>query len=158
MSQKPKHDWTQFTLRVAINKTPAQVFKAWTDDKIVSKWFTEKTVIEPHKNGRIYFEWLAGDMMDAKVISIVKNRSFTFPFGSKGERVTVRFKKDGRGCICELHQYSMKTTPESKWNMHRGCIQGWTFFLTNLKSFLDHGIDLRSRDPDKSYRRNFVNS
>jgi uncharacterized protein YndB with AHSA1/START domain len=158
MAASKKYDWTQFTLKVAINKSVASVFRAWTDDKVVSKWFTEKTVIQPRKNGRIYFEWLAGDKLDAKVISISKNRHFTFPFGSKGERVTIKFVKDGRGSICELRQYNMLTTPKSRWEMHRGCIQGWTFFLANLKSYLEYGVDLRSHDPQKSYRQQFINS
>ena len=71
---KKKYDWTQFKLNIAINKSVTTVFKAWTDDKIVSKWFTEKTIIEPRRNGRIYFEWLACDKMEAKVISISKNK------------------------------------------------------------------------------------
>jgi len=158
MAKKMKKDWSQFTLKIAINKPPTAVFRAWTDERIVSKWFTVKTAIEPRKNGRIYYEWLEGDKMDAKVIAVVKNRSFTFPFGDKGERVTVKFKKNGRGCICELHQYNMKTDDVSKSNMHLGCAQGWTFFLTNLKSYLEHGIDLRGHDKRNSYRQGFINS
>jgi len=158
MAKPKKYDWSQFKLKVAISKSVATVFKAWTDDSVVSEWFTEKAVIEPRKNGRIYSEWLAGDKMEAKVTSISRNSYFTFPFGNKGERVTVRFLKDGRRCICELRQYNMRTTPKSKWEMHRGCIQGWTFFLANLKSYLENGIDLRSHDPKKSYRQVFINS
>ncbi|MEE8575775.1 MAG: SRPBCC domain-containing protein [candidate division Zixibacteria bacterium] len=158
MPTKPKHDWSQFTLKVAIKKPISTVFKAWTDGKIISEWFTEKAILEPKKNGRIYFEWLAGDKMEAKVISVSKNRYLTIPFGMNGERVTVKFKKDGRGCICELRHYNMKTTPKAKWEMHRGCIQGWTFFLANLKNYLENGIDLRSHDPKRSYQQDFMNS
>lgn len=158
VTAKKKYDWTQFKLKIAINKSVATVFKAWTDDKIVSKWFTEKTIIEPRRNGRIYFEWLACDKMETKVISISKNKHFTFPFGTNGERVTVRFIKDGRGCICELHQYNMLTTEKSKWEMHKGCAEGWTFFLANLKSYLENGIDLRSHEKERSYRAGFINS
>ena len=158
MPEKKKYDWSKFVLRIYIKASPARVFQAWTDDKIVTKWFTVKTVIEPKKNGRLYFEWLAGDKMEARVNSIVKNKKFVFPFGSKGEEVAVTFKKDGQGCICELRQYNMKTSDTDKWRMHRGCIQGWTFFMTNLKSYLEHGIDLRSHDPGKSYKKDFVNS
>lgn len=158
MTEKPKRDWSQFKLRLLINKPVSRVFEAWTSDRIVSRWFTEKTVIEPRKNGRLYFEWLAGESMEAKVIAIARNRYFTFPFGSKGERVTVRFRKAGAGCVCEIHQYNMKTTPESKWGMHKGCLQGWTFFLANLKAYLEHGIDLRGHDPKRSYRQDYINS
>lgn len=158
MPAKKKHDWSKFVLRVAVKASPEKLFRAWTDDRIVSRWFTVKTVIEPRKNGRIHFQWLAGDTMEARVIRIVKNRLFVFPFGRNRERVEVRIKKDGKGSICELRQSGMKTTDEAKWSMHRGCMSGWTFFLTNLKSVLEHGVDLRSRDPKRSYRQDFVNS
>ena len=32
-----------------------------------------------------------------------------------------------------------------------GCNLGWSFFITNLKALLEHGIDLRETDPDKAY-------
>lgn len=157
-AKSKKHDWSQFVLRVYINTKPEKVFKAWTDDKIVSKWFTQKTVIEPRKGGRLYFEWLAGDKLETKVKQILKDKKFIFPFGNDGTEVSVTFKKDGKGTLCELKQYNMKTDPESKWSMHKGCTQGWTFFLTNLKSYLEHGIDLRSNDVKRSYRDDYVNS
>lgn len=158
MAKVARHDWTQFKLRIFIKKPVSAVFKAWTDDKIVSKWFTEKTVIEPKRNGRVYLEWSTGDKWETKVVSISKNKSFTFPFGSNDERVTVRVKKDGRGCVCEIHQYNMATSPKSKWEMHRSCLQGWTFFLANLKAYLEHGIDLRGHDPKKSYKKGYINA
>lgn len=157
-TKKPKFDWSQFVLRVYINAKPEKVFKAWTDDKIVSNWFTQKTIIEPRKGGRLYFEWLAGDKLDMTVTQIVKNRKLVFPFGKGGIEVSVVFKKDGKGTLCELRQYNIKTDPTTKWSMHKGCIQGWTFFLVNLKSYLEHGIDLRSHDVKRSYRQEYVNS
>ncbi|HWR82653.1 MAG TPA: SRPBCC domain-containing protein [Candidatus Deferrimicrobium sp.] len=157
MSAK-KYDWTQFTLKIEIGATPAQVFRAWTDDKVVPKWFTVKAKIEPRKNGRIHFEWLGGDVLDGRVIAITKNRRFVFPFGKGNEQVEVAITKSGRGSICRLHQYGMKTTPKARWEMFVGCKEGWTFFLTNLKCYLEHGIDLRSHDPQKCYRQGFVNS
>ena len=158
MPKAKKFDWSRFLLKIAINVSPEKVFKAWTDGKIVSKWFSVKAEIEPKKNGRIYYEWLAGDKLEARIIEIVKNRKLVIPFGSKGEIVEVKIKKHGRGSICELRQYNMKTGPKDRVNMHMGCKTGWTFFLTNLKSYLEHGIDLRSNDKRRSYRQNFVNS
>lgn len=157
-TRKPEYDWTQFTLRIFIAAKLEKVFAAWTNDWLVSKWFTEKTVIEPKKGGRLYFEWLAGDKLETKIVDIVKNRKLVFPFGPGKVEVAVTFKKDGTGTVCELHQYGMKTDPKSKWNLHRGCIQGWTFFLTNLKAYLEHGLDLRSHDIKRSYRQDYVNS
>ena len=158
MTATSKYDWTQFTLRIHINVPPARVFEAWTDDAVVSEWFTERTVIEPEKGGRVYFEWLGGDKLETRVRAISKNKRFVFPFGSRGEEVTVRLKKAKSGTVCELHQYNIKTSPRQKVEMHMGCKEGWVFFLTNLKCYLEHGIDLRNRDHRRSYRQHYVNS
>ncbi len=151
-------DWTRFYLKIAINASPEKVFRAWTYAPEISKWFTVKTEFEAKKNGRIYFEWLGGDKMNDKVIAITKNRRLVIPFGTKGEKVEITVTKDGKGSICTLTQYDMKTTTKDKINMHMGCKQGWTFFLANLKSYLEHGIDLRSHNPKRSYREHFINS
>ncbi len=158
MAKTLPRDWSQFTLRIAIKASPAKLFRAWTHAKTVSAWFTEKTEMVPKTGGRVYFEWAAGDKFETNFISVVKNRRIIFPFGTKGEEVEVKFRKDGRGSICELHQYNMPTSPKSKWEMHRGCLQGWTFFLANLKAYLEHGVDLRGHDPKKSYRQDYINS
>ena len=159
MPAKPKpYDWTQFRLKILIAAPPSKLFAAWTNDRIVSKWFTVKTVIEPKKNGRIYFEWLGGDEMEAKVLGMTENRRFHFPFGKHNEQVEISIKKAPGGSVCELHQFNIRTTPKDKVAMHMGCKEGWTFFLTNLKSFLEHGIDLRSHDPKRCYRQGYVNS
>jgi uncharacterized protein YndB with AHSA1/START domain len=158
MSKPAKYDWSQFKMKIEIDRPVSVVFEAWTNGDEIAKWFTEEAIIEPRRNGRIYMMWLTGETMDDKIISIAKNRLFTIPFGDKRERVTVRFKKDGRGCICELHQYNMGTSPKDKWEWHKGCAMGWTFFLANLKAYLEHGIDLRNHNPKRSYKKGFINS
>ncbi len=145
-------------MKVEIRRPVSAVFKAWTDEREIVKWYVEKAIIEPRRNGRIYLELLTGANSDDKIISIARNRHLTIPYGTKGERLTVRFKKDGRGCICELHQFNMGTLPKDRWEMRRGCAQGWVFFLANLKSYLEHGIDLRSHGPKRSYLKGFVTS
>jgi len=157
MAVKKKFDWSQFTLRIEIEASPEKVFKAWTEDKTVSKWFTTNTIIDPRKNGRVFYEWLDGTQMDTKVLRIIKNRFFSFPFGNKGEKVDVRIKKVSGGSLCELSQLNMKTTENDKIWMHMGCREGWTFFLTNLKAFLEHGVDLRNKNR-KNIGKGYINN
>ena len=38
--------------------------------------------------------------------------------------------------------------PESTLQIHYGCSNGWTFWLANLKAWLEHGIHLGERDFD----------
>ena len=152
------YDWTQFTLRIEIKAPPSKVFKCWTDPRELIKWFPIKAEFEARQGGQFYFEWLAGDKFSGEIIRARKPSLVEFPFGSKGEKVLVKIKKVRGGSEIELRQYDMKTTPKDKVTMHLGCREGWTFFLVNLKSWLEHGIDLRGHNPRKSYRQNYVNS
>ena len=158
MPTSASYDWTQFTVKVDIKAAPRKVFQAWTDQRKIVKWFVEKAIIEPKKNGRLYLEWLTCDKSDDKIIAVRQDSLFHFPFGPNGEQVKVKFKKVKGGTVCEIHQFNMKTGPRDKVYWHMGCKNGWTFFLANLKAYLEHGIDLRSRDPKKSYRQGFINS
>ena len=158
MPKAKSFDWSQFTVKIEIKAAPSRVFKAWTDEKIITKWFVEEAVIEPKKHGRLYLKWLTGDKSDDEIIAIRKNSLFHFPFGPKGEEVKVKIRKITGGSVCELHQFNMKTGPKDKIYWHMGCRAGWTFFLTNLKAYLENGIDLRSHNPRRSYKQGFVNS
>ena len=42
----------------------------------------------------------------------------------------------------ELH----KIGPDEKLRLYIGCGEGWTFYLANLKSMLEGGIDLRNKN------------
>ncbi len=152
------YDWSRFVERIYINASPERVFNAWTQGRELMRWFPIKAESEAKTGGRLYYAWLGDDKLETTYIKVVRNRSIEFPFGSHGEKVRVKFRKKGSGCICELEQFDMKTDPKTKASTHLGCATGWAFFLANLKAYLEHGIDLRSHDPKMSYRQGFVNS
>lgn len=158
MPKGKPYDWSKFFLRIEIAVSPEKVYRAWTDGAQVARWFSVKADVEPRKGGRLYFEWLGGDKLETKVLAARKPGLLRFPFGSHGEEVEVRIKRVPGGSVCELRQSKMKTTPKMKVAMHMGCKTGWVFFLTNLKAFLEHGIDLRSHRPDRCYTQNYLNS
>ncbi len=159
MSPKTKkYDWTQFTEKIEIRATPARVFNAWTKEKEIIRWFVSEAILQPERGGRFYMKFLTGATGEESVLAVRKNSYFKFSFGSDGETVEVTFKKTVRGTDCILRQFGMKDTPQSRINWHMGCRNGWVFFLTNLKAYLEHKIDLRSGDPKKSYLQGYVNS
>lgn len=45
----------------------------------------------------------------------------------------------------ELEKWFLKTV-SSKQYVCLGCSNGWTFYLTNLKSVYEGGLDLRNKD------------
>ena len=158
MATKKSYDWTQFKQLIFIRANREKVYRAWTDEKMIVKWFTEKAVIEPRKGGRLYFEWIGGDKLETNVILARKPSKFVFPFGGKSVEVAISLSAAKGGTVVELHQYNMSTAPKTRVSMHMGCKEGWAFFLTNLKAFLEHGIDLRGHDPRRCYVQGYVNS
>ena len=62
--------------------------------------------------------------------------------------VTVKFYITPVVNILELTQENMPDTEEGRVKYHLQCCEGWNFYLVNLKSFLEGGIDLRNKDED----------
>ena len=70
---------------------------------------------------------------------------FKFSFGKAGN-CTVNIKTELGYNIVELVQENIPDDDEGKHNWHVGCKTGWTFYLANMKSLCEGGIDLRNRD------------
>jgi len=68
-----------------------------------------------------------------------------FVFGKAGI-ITVRIYQVGHENIVELMQENIPTDEEAKVNWHIGCSTGWVFYLANLKSIMEGGIDLRNKN------------
>ncbi|MGB7068667.1 MAG: hypothetical protein WBD22_04175 [Pyrinomonadaceae bacterium] len=58
----------------------------------------------------------------------------------------VALAEDAGETVCELRQLMTQETEEEKVYCFIECGLGWTFYLTNLKSFLEGGIDLRNKN------------
>jgi len=70
---------------------------------------------------------------------------FRFTF-SGGCIVTIRIIQEQNEMLCELTQENIPLTEEGRVYYHIGCMKGWTFYLANLKSILEGGIDLRNKN------------
>ena len=79
---------------------------------------------------------------------------FKFSFGKAGN-VTVTLKEEQGENIVELLQDEIPTDDKSIEYYHLGCMKGWLFYLVNLKSILEGGLDLRNRKVELT---NVVNS
>lgn len=138
---KKKFDWSQFTQRVAVAAPVEQVFKMWTDPDHLRNWFVTDAKIELRKGGNYEWKWVAGVKEKGKVLDVRKPSKLSFTFAGSVCDVTV--KKDKRGSLVILHQHKIPKTEKGKSEIHLNCSCGWTFYLTNLKTYLEYGIDLR---------------
>jgi uncharacterized protein YndB with AHSA1/START domain len=126
---------------------PDKVFQALTDSRGLVKWFLSRARVEPKKGGTYSFDWIGGYHMNGKVKQLEEDKAVSFSWHDKlksGELVetTANFKiaRKGDGSILQLRHTGFHD-PEH----FADCSSRWAYYLTNMKSVLDHRIDLRSK-------------
>ncbi len=128
---------------------PAKVFASLTEPQQLTRWFVEKAVMTPRKGSPFRFTWgsytLRGKVNAVKAPSkLVLQWVDRFP-GGKMLETQARFElqKKGKGTLLTVTHRGFKSG--KKWLALYGAIQsGWAYYLTNLRSVLEHGVDLRS--------------
>lgn len=151
-------DWTSFTLKVPVKARMEDLYNAWTRATEIEKWFLRKAVytqadgkgVEPDgaitKGCGYAWEWFGYDVVEKGRITEANGKDhiqFTFA----GEcPVDVRLTQQGEDVIVELTQGKIPTDDKSKQNIRLGCHTGWSFFMLNLKSVYEGGLDLRNKN------------
>jgi len=128
-----------------------RVFAALTEPKELAKWFLKKASVTPRKGGTFRFEWQEGGYsMRGKVKEFDPPKRVHYEWndrfeGGKIYRTEARFTLERRGRGTELHLTHRGFKSGKKWTWLYGAIHsGWTYYLLNLKSVLEHRTDLRS--------------
>jgi hypothetical protein len=153
-------NWSRFKVRITVKASPKDLYKAWTTKKGIEQWFlrlgefkkpdgTLRSSNELVETGDTY-RWLwygyPDDTAELGSILDCNGKDYTkFRFGTAGDCI-VNIKTEEGENIVELIQENIPADEEGKKNYHIGCKTGWTFYLTNLKSVLEGGIDLRNRN------------
>ena len=151
-------DWTSFTKRIAVKASLADIYNAWTRSAEIEKWFLEKAEFyspedqplapnEAVSKGCSYkwFWFLYPDPMPGFIREANSNNFIQFTF--EGECVVdVRLSEKNEYTVIELTHRNIPTDDNSKQYIRLGCSNGWAFYLTNLKSVYEGGIDLRNKD------------
>lgn len=163
------YDWTQFEREVFIQSDLSTVFQAWAKPGEITQWFiATATVTSANNHPRPKDEFVqAGDQyqwhwhqdLQAKgiILEVVENErlQFTFGDGEPGSNekiiVTVNFNDLGDTTSVILKQENLPDNEQGHVHWHMGCNMGWSFFMTNLKALLEHGVDLRETDQERAY-------
>jgi uncharacterized protein YndB with AHSA1/START domain len=163
------YDWTKFVCRININANMEQIYDAWTKPALLEKWFLCKARFIPkdeerrepdehiRKNDTYHWRWFGFSKdVSEKGIVMEANGTDLLQFTFSGDTlVTVILKTEEAENIVELWQENIPKTEVAKVDYHLYCMMGWTFYLTNLKSFLEGGIDLRNKNEEL---KNMVNA
>lgn len=163
-------NWSTFTKRIFIAKPAKEVYSAWVSAQKLEQWFLEKAKFHiPDERDRAYQEWFQeGDFYSWKwhnwdfeeqgtIIKANSKDEFAFSFGSGGI-VRIKLIDKNQGTELVLTQESIPTDDKSKKEIYVGCSTGWTFWLTNLKAWLEHGITLHATGLAQEETKNLVNS
>ncbi|MEM6631515.1 MAG: SRPBCC domain-containing protein [Bacteroidota bacterium] len=168
----PPSDWTQFTLKIHIAKNLEDVYKAWATPAQLTTWFLDeadyfKADGSPRDPWQLYeagdefhWKWYNWDTIEkGKVLEANGTDLLKFSFMGEGE-VHLSFSKTQDKTLLELTQLRIPTDDKSKMDIYCGCTRGWSFWMINLKAWLEHKVllndtNLDSEDPSLSQ---FVNS
>lgn len=154
------HEWSSFTLRIPIKADVASIYKAWATQEGLESWFLRLAEFTK-QDGQVrhihdfiqsndWYHWLwhghGDDTFERKEI-IEANGVDSLKFGFTDECiVTVSISVELHETICTLTQERIPLDENPKTNLALGCSVGWTFYLANLKSVLEGGIDLRNKN------------
>ncbi len=151
--------WTNFKLVGDYNTDIRSLYEAWTTAAGLEKWFLRKAnfyaIIGRLKEPEEFiikedtYEWYwhgyndetfeKGEILEANGTDLIK---FTF---SGGSIVTVNLYARNGVSIVELTQENVPEESDPNKNLFVQCQVGWTFYLANLKSVLEGGLDLRNK-------------
>jgi len=154
------YNWKQFTRRIPVKAPPKTIYDAWTTQQGLESWFlrlaqfsktdgTQRSKNSHIENGDRYkWLWYGYDDSAAEEREILAANGWDqlqFSF-SGGCLVTVSIKQEDGETICELVQQMPMEDEGEQQHFFIECGGGWGFYMANLKSVLEGGIDLRNKN------------
>jgi hypothetical protein len=153
-------DWSWFTVRINVKASTEKLYWCWATKEGIEFWFLRRsdykkpngqlfTGDEYVQKGDLYSWWWHGypdEVVEhGEILDCNGKNFFEFKFGAAG-KCSVKIYEEHGEMVVELLQYDIPTDDVSKQNWHIGCKTGWTFYMANLKSMIEGGIDLRNRN------------
>lgn len=136
-------DWTSFTIRIPIKANIETLYTAWTKKAEIEKWFLCEANYE---NDTYFWRWfLYEEVETGKIIQANGNDTVEFTFAGNCV-VTIKLTTENEHTVVTLTQHNIPIDDNSKRNIRLGCHNGWSFYLVNLKSVYEGGLDLRNKD------------
>jgi len=151
--------WSEIRLRINIDTTIEKVYKAWTTQAGLESWFLRMAPAKDSKGvgkketdalvkGDTYhWRWHGFEddvALDGRVLESNGKDKFVFSF-SMDCPVTISIYKELDQVIVELVEENIPTEQRGPIFKHYLSNKaGWTFYLVNLKSVLEGGLDMRN--------------
>ena len=153
------HPLNSFKIKADFKASTEKVFNCWTSSDSIIKWFLRKADFisadgkkrntnEEIQKGDSY-SWLWFGFSDdacqeGKILENNHNDFLKFTF-TDDCIVSVKVYSINNETILELLQENIPDVKDLKKSLYIQCQIGWTFYLANMKSILEEGIDLRNK-------------
>lgn len=162
-------NWKTFTVRVPVKAPVEKLYWCWATREGMEYWFLRlseykkpdgslrgntETVQKGDSYKWLWHGWGDDTAEEGVILGCNGKDHFRFSFGKAGN-CAVTIKQEEGQTIVELVQDEIPDDEQGRQYYQLGCKTGWTFYLANLKSLLEGGIDLRNRDEKL---RNVINS
>lgn len=155
-----KLTFESFTKKIYIKAPVSRLYWCWATPEGICSWFlsearyatrdgdARKTGDKIKPGDRYTWKWHNWDGEENGTVFQANGTDF-LEISFAGEcRVSVQLEDKGPAVLVTLKQYGIPTDEDSKLNIHYGCSNGWTFWLANLKAYLEHGILLNETEFD----------
>ncbi|WP_299245523.1 SRPBCC domain-containing protein [uncultured Aquimarina sp.] len=154
-----KLQWNSFTKKIYIRTSAKKLYDLWATTEGITSWFLrdaeyislageKRSPSELFQKGDSYvwywYNW--DDKEEGEILEANGQDYIELLFG--GCKVSVLLEEKNDITLIVLTQFEIPEDDESKLKLHHGCSNGWTFWLTNLKAYAEHGILLNEKEID----------
>lgn len=148
-----EYDWSQFHVRMYYLAPLDEVFRRFSTAEGLESFFiheaahvaadgTRRAANEQVRSGDLYHWTYVHDLAHGgKFEAVESGRLIRFTFGTM--TVTIRFRDLGEAVEVDLHQTGCATVDPERAAQHVNCRSCWIYFMTNLRSVLAGGPDVR---------------
>jgi len=133
------------TLRVTISSDAVSIFGYLSNPRKLELWFPDQAIIEPRLGGQYHFRWTGSEDMYTGVVTEFTSGNtlgLTWQPPSEPAATNVRFKlfpQGGETTVELSHSDFVSSEALEK------AVANWTFYLQNLKSVIEEGVDKREQ-------------
>ncbi len=148
-----------FTKKIHIKAPLEKLYWCWGTAEGITSWFLRKALYttsgkarnpQEHVQAGDRYTWAWHNWDEEETGAILQaNGSDFLEFSFAGvSKVSVALEDKGTAVLITLKQYEIPTDEQHMLNVHHGCSNGWTFWLANLKAYLEHGVLLNETEFD----------
>ncbi len=150
-------EWNSFTKKIYIHTSLEKLYHLWSTTEGITSWFLrhaeyknpEGQIRKPseqiQKGDTYTWQWHNWDGKEEGSILKANGKDYLeISFGSS--KVSVQLEEKNNLVIVTLTQFDIPVDEESKLKIHYGCSNGWTFWLANLKAYIEHNILLNETE------------